>query len=183
MLILPKTKLSQSLDHYIVSIGRLSSWLWLVLLLVIVTNVFIRYLFGIGRIEFEEIQWHLYAAGFLIALSYAYVEDAHVRVDVVRNQLSPKMLAWVELYGTLLLLLPFIVLVLWASVPFVSYSFITSEISEAPGGLPYRWFIKGFLILGFVLLLIAMSSRLSRVSSFLFEWPKAITENKEGASK
>ncbi|XOV87426.1 MAG: TRAP transporter small permease subunit [Pseudomonadota bacterium] len=165
---LPHTSLSRRIDTWIRAIGEIASWIWVVLLGVIVVNVIMRYLFAQGRIEFEEIQWHLYAAGFLLGLSYAYASDSHIRVDVVRERLSLTTRAWIELYGILLLLLPFIILVLVASVPFVVYSFETSEVSEAPGGLPFRWFIKSFLLLGFLLLLLAVLARLSRVVNFLF---------------
>ena len=176
---LPHTPASWWIEKQITKIGDASSWIWLVLLGIIVLNVVMRYLFGLGRIEFEEIQWHLYAAGFLLGLSYASVSDAHIRVDVVREKLPAQLQAWVELYGILLLLLPFIILVLYASVPFITYSFSTSEISEAPGGLPYRWIIKSFLAVGFVLLLTATLARLSRLWSFLFGWPTPLVSNDE----
>lgn len=171
---LPETKFSRSVETVINWIGEWTSWIWLLLMMVIVSNVVMRYIFGMGRIEFEEIQWHLYAAGFLLAMSYAYVSDSHVRVDVVRVTLPATIQAWIELYGILLLLLPFIALILIFSFPFVSYSFTTGEISEAPGGLPYRWVIKSFMIIGFVLLTAAMLARLSKVWSFLFGWPQAL---------
>ncbi|MFT7130480.1 MAG: TRAP-type mannitol/chloroaromatic compound transport system permease small subunit [Gammaproteobacteria bacterium] len=174
---LPDTRFSRYVEGIINRIGELSSWVWLLLMMVIVSNVVMRYVFGMGRIEFEEIQWHLYAGGFLLGLSYAYVSDSHVRVDVVRLKLPPKIQAWIELYGTLLLLLPFIALILIFAFPFVSYSFATHEISEAPGGLPYRWIIKSFMIIGFMLLLAAMLARLSKVWSFLFGWPRAFADH------
>jgi TRAP-type mannitol/chloroaromatic compound transport system permease small subunit len=130
--------------------------------------VVLRYAFGEGRIEFEEIQWHLYSAGFLLGLGYALQCDAHIRVDVLHERFSPTLKAWVELYGIVLLLLPFIALVLYYSVPFVAASYRLSEISNAPGGLPYRWAIKAMLPVGFLLLLLAVLSRLSRVWRFLF---------------
>ena len=82
---LPHTAFSKRADHVINRVGEAASWLWLVLLAVIVVNVCMRYVFGEGRIEFEEIQWHLYAAGFLIGLSYGQVADVHVRVDDLFN--------------------------------------------------------------------------------------------------
>ncbi|MFP6605583.1 MAG: C4-dicarboxylate ABC transporter permease, partial [Myxococcota bacterium] len=75
---LPETRLSRGLDRLVRRVGDAASWLWLVLLGVVVLNVVLRYLFGEGRIEFEEIQWHLYATGFLIALGYAVESDDHV---------------------------------------------------------------------------------------------------------
>lgn len=164
----PTTRFSRRVDAALQRLGEWVSWVWLALLAVIVVNVLMRYVLGEGRIEFEEIQWHLYAIGFLLGLSYANGADAHVRVDVVRARLSQKHQAWIELYGILLLLLPFIVFVIVYAVPFVQYSFGNSEISEAPGGLPYRWFIKSFLLIGFVLLLLSTLARLSRVWVFLF---------------
>lgn len=168
---LPHTHYSWSIDRSITRLGEWISWIWLLLLVIIVLNVVMRYVFAQGRIEFEEIQWHLYAIGFLIGLSYSYVSDSHIRVDVLREKMSPALQAWIELYGILLLLLPFILLVLIAAVPFVLYSFETGEVSEAPGGLPFRWVIKSFLVIAFLLLLISLTARLSRIFCFLFSWP------------
>ena len=165
---LPHTRFSRIVDVLIQRLGHAVSWIWLVLLGVIVTNVIMRYLFAEGRIEFEEIQWHLYAVGFLLGMSYAYNSDSHIRVDVIREHLAPQTIAWIELYGIVILLLPFIVLVCVSSIPFISYSFSTSEVSEAPGGLPYRWVIKSFLLIGFLLLTLCVLARLSRVCAYLF---------------
>ncbi len=165
---LPHTRFSSAVDRAIAAIGEVSSWLWAILLAVIVINVVIRYAFGFGRIEFEELQWHIYSAGFLIALSFGLQADSHIRVDVIRVRLSARIQAWIELYGLILLLLPFILFVLIYATPFVINSFLDQEVSSSPGGLPYRWLIKSMLLVGFLLLLIAALSRLTRVWSFLF---------------
>ncbi len=164
----PQTRISRAIDPWLARLGTWLSWIWLVLLLVIVANVVLRYLFSEGRIEFEELQWHLYSFGFLIGLSYAYQADAHIRVDVLHERFSPRTKAWVELYGTLLLTLPFVALVLIYGAPFVASSFALGEVSSSPGGLPYRWLIKAMLPIGFMLLLLAIAARLSRVWAYLF---------------
>jgi len=89
-------------------------------------------------------------------------------VDVLHERFSPTAQAWVEFYGILLFLLPFVILVVVYSIPFVTTSFALSEISNAPGGLPFRWLIKAMLPLGFALLGLAAVSRLTRVWRFLF---------------
>ena len=165
---LPETALSRLVDPLLVRIGRWTGYLWVVLLAIIVLNVVLRYAFGQGRIEFEEIQWHLYATGFLLGLGYGLQTEAHIRVDVLHERFSPSLQAWIELYGIMLFLLPFIALILVFSVPFVITSFGLAEVSNAPGGLPFRWAIKAMLPLGFLLLLLATLSRLSRVWRFLF---------------
>jgi len=175
---LPTTAFSRLVDPWLEKIGQAISWLWVALLAVIVLNVLLRYAFGEGRIEFEEIQWHLYSAGFLLGLGYAYQADAHIRVDVLHARFSPALQAWIELYGIMLFLLPFIALILIYAVPFVWTSYRLSEISASPGGLPMRWAIKGAMPLGFALLLIATLSRLSRVWSFLFFSPADATDGR-----
>ena len=165
---LPGTKFSNAVDPVITWIGNAVSWVWIVLLGVIVINVFMRYALGEGRIEFEEIQWHLYSIGFMIGLGYAVVHDAHIRVDIVHERLSPLTRAWIDLYGILLFVLPFTALMLIYAVPFIADSLKTSETSPSPGGLPYRWVIKSMLFIGFALLGLAAVSRLTRLWAYLF---------------
>ena len=171
---LPNTIWSRRLDRLADHIGRGVSYVWLLLLGVIVINVLMRYVLNEGRIELEELQWHLYSVGFLLGLGYAYQADAHIRVDVLHEHFSHRTKAWIELYGIVLLLLPFIALILIYSMPFVASSYAVAEVSASPGGLPLRWLIKATLPLGFGLLLLTVTSRLLRVWHFLFlEMPSA----------
>ena len=165
---LPQTRVSRAIDPLIAGMGRWVSLIWVLLLGDIVLNVLMRYAFSEGRIELEELQWHLYSIGFLLGLSYAYQADSHIRVDVIHERFGPQVQAWIELYGIVLFLLPLITMILIFSVPFVISSYTLNEVSQSPGGLPLRWVIKACLPLGFGLLLLAVISRLSRVWAFLF---------------
>ncbi len=176
---LPHTRASLTISRLLDQVGDAISWIWVALLAVIVINVTMRYAFGEGRIEFEEIQWHLYAIGFLIGLSVCLDTDDHIRVGLIRDRLSPRARAWIELYGLLLLFFPFVALVLIYAVPFVAYSFSIAEVSDAPAGLPYRWAIKSVLILGFALLAVAGFGRLLRVSATLFGAPRPLPSTTE----
>jgi TRAP-type mannitol/chloroaromatic compound transport system permease small subunit len=169
---LPQTALSDAVDQSIRWIGNGISWVWLALVAVIILNVTMRYSFGEGRIEFEEIQWHIYSVGFLIGLSYCLEADDHVRIDLFHERFSLRTKAWIELFGILLFLIPFLVLVFFYAIPFVSYAISSNEISEAPGGLPLRWVVKAVLPLGFLLLGLATFSRLLRVTAHLFGLPR-----------
>ncbi len=176
---LPHTTLSHALDVIVRRIGEAISWIWIALLAVIIVNVTVRYVFGQGQIEFEEIQWHLYAIGFLIGLSYCFQADDHIRVDILHDRMSLRTQAWVELSGIIFFLLPFVALVLYYAVPFVSYSWSVSETSDAPGGLPARWAIKSTLIIGFVLLGMSTLSRLTRITALLFGFPRAKSQQQQ----
>jgi len=165
---LPETRFSRRIDPLVRGVGKLSSYLWVVLVAVITVNVLMRYVIGKGLIEFEEGQWHLYAIGFLLALAWAVEADDHVRIDVISDRFAFRTKCWIELVGLVVALLPFIALVVWYTAPFIAYSWRVGEVSEAPGGLPYRWAIKSFLLIGFVALGLAALSRLTRVAAALF---------------
>lgn len=175
-LVLPETSLSRVLDALINGIGRAVSWLWLVLIAIIMVNVVMRYAFGLGLIVFEELQWHIYAVGFMIGLSFGVVGDRHVRIDVLADRFAPRSRAWIEFFGLLLFLLPFALLIAWDAIPFVTRSWAVGEVSVAPGGLPARWALKSVIVIALFMLAIAAFSRLTRVSAFLFGVPQPLSE-------
>ena len=180
---LPDTKLSQLIDGSLNRIGSFVSWFWLLLMAIIIINVIMKNVFGEGRIEFEEIQWHIYAAVFMLGLSYTFVADDHVRVDLLYEKFSLRTKAWVDLIGTLVFLIPLLAILLMHSIPFVEDAILTNERSSSPAGLGYRWIIKCALPLGLLLLLIASISRLSRVFALLFLNKQAEADTKNHGSK
>ncbi|WP_297797394.1 TRAP transporter small permease subunit [uncultured Marinobacter sp.] len=170
----PTTWLSQVVDGAISAIGKSASWLWVVVTGVIIYAVVGRYAFGLGSVTLEEVQWHLAGAGWLLGLGYTLVTDDHVRVDVIHERLSLKGQAWIELFGVVFLLLPFLVLAVYEMVPYAFSSWQQGETSQAPAGLPHRWILKGILALSFVVLILAALSRLLKVTALLFGFPKPI---------
>ncbi|MGB6101122.1 MAG: TRAP transporter small permease subunit [Comamonas sp.] len=160
---LPVTGFSRAVDRLIGWIGEFASVLWTVLVAVIVLQVLLRYVFGLGSIMLEETQWHLYAVGFMLGLSFTEVRERNVRIDVLAERFSYRARLRIELLGIVFLLLSFTALAIWYSVPFVLTSWQLNEVSAAPGGLPYRWALKSFLVSAFILLALAGLGRLTRV--------------------
>ncbi|MDO6441866.1 TRAP transporter small permease subunit [Marinobacter sp. 2_MG-2023] len=171
---LPTNALSWQLDRMVVAVGRLASWLWIGVLVVILINVFSRYVMSQGSIALEELSWHLFGTATLLTLGYAVVRDDHVRVDVLREKFSPKTQAIIELLGILLLALPIIALMINSMVPYAWTAWTYMEHSQAPSGLPYRFIFKSMLPLGLAFVMIALVSRASRCTTFLFRFPRAI---------
>jgi len=133
-------------------IGKTVSWLNLILVLVIVVDVAMRYIFSITSAASFELEWHLFAVIFLLGAAYTLQQDKHVRVDVFYHRFSKKTQAWVNLIGTVALLLPFCAVACWESVSFVQTSYAFRETSPDPGGLPARYMIKAAIPAGFFLL-------------------------------
>ena len=169
---LPDTGISRAIDRVLNWLGSLFSWLWPLLVLAIVVNVVARYALASNFGQLEELQWHLYAAAFLVGLSYAVVSDTHIRVDVLYGQFAPRTKAWVELIGLVIFVAPFVYLVLRYAWPFAVAAFEIGERSPNPSGLPHRFLLKGFLFVAFVLLALAFFSRLTRVTALLFGIPR-----------
>jgi TRAP-type mannitol/chloroaromatic compound transport system permease small subunit len=119
-------------------------------------DVSMRYLFQSGSIGLQEMEWHLFSIIFLIGAAYTLKNDEHVRLDVLyrSNFLSDKSRAWIDALGALFILLPFCLLIIISTWPFLSQAFIHNEASPDPGGLPARWLIKSMIPAGFGLLLL-----------------------------
>ena len=164
-------RFASAVDRASVRVGESAAWLYPVLVVVLIVNVLLRYGFSLGLIELEELQWHLYAAAFLLGLAYTHVSDKHVRVDLVRGRLAPRTRAWIELLGSLLLLSPFALLLTYYSVDFVALSWATSERSAMPSGLPARYVIKGVMVIALGLLGLQALATAARALRAL-RWPE-----------
>ncbi len=149
-------KLGSKIDSITESIGKWSSWLVVILVLLVGYDVSMRYLFRSGSIGLQELEWHLFSVIFLIGSAYTLKHDEHVRLDILYRSklLTEQHRAWIDLFGTLFLLMPFCLLIIVSAWPFVSQAFIHNEASPDPGGLAVRWLIKSMIPVGFCLLLI-----------------------------
>lgn len=134
--------------------GRGVSWLTTVLVLVFCIDVVVRYVFKSSSVAFYEAEWHIFSVIFLIGAGYSLRHDRHVRVDIFYARFSPKAKAYVNFFGVLFFLIPFAVLVIKSSIPYVALSYRINEGSADAGGLPYRFLIKSTMTVGFGLLLL-----------------------------
>ena len=103
----------------------------------------------------QEMEWHLFAAMFLLAIPYTIRTDGNVRVDLIYDGRGARGKALINLFGTLVLLLPFVLLIAWFGVDFAYQAFDLGEGSGDPGGLPHRWIIKAVIPLSFFMMALA----------------------------
>lgn len=136
--------------------GWAVSWLILLMVLIIVYDVSMRYVFKIGSVALQELEWHLFAVIFLLGAAYTLKHDGHVRVDVFYNsrRCSDLCRAWIDILGFLFLLLPFSILIINSASGFAYNAYLIGEGSPDPGGIAYRFIIKSMIPLAFVLLIL-----------------------------
>ena len=140
-------------DKIIDFVGNITAVLLILMILNVAYDVFMRYVFHNSSIAMQELEWHLFAVIMLYGTGYALRHNAHVRVDFLYDRFSPKKKAWVNILGTLFFLLPLALLIIYGSYEYVMDSYTTHEISEDPGGLPYRWIIKAQIPFAFIFLI------------------------------
>jgi TRAP-type mannitol/chloroaromatic compound transport system permease small subunit len=139
---------------------KLFSWSSFLLMITIIIQVILRYGFNQGIVALEELQWHFYAILILTGLSFAELNRAHVRVDIISHRFSRRTNAIIEIFGYVFLLFPFLFIVFYHSLPFVADSFSKMESSVSSAGLPYRWIIKSFIPLSMILFFLSALSNI-----------------------
>ncbi|WP_440875752.1 TRAP transporter small permease subunit [Thalassotalea sp. PLHSN55] len=162
-------KVADSFETIIKKVAAVCCWSSALLVLVILCNVIMRYGFKNGMILFEEIQWHLYAIGIMFGLSYAEITNSQVRVDVLSSRFKLKTQLMWEVFGSLFFVYPLIFVIVFNSIDYVAVSFNLGEASNSPLGLPFRWLIKAAIPASFILLALAVTARLIRNLTTIFQ--------------
>jgi len=127
--------------------GRAVAWLTLLMVIITFTVVVLRYGFNLGSIAMQESIIYLHALNFMLGAAYTLKHDAHVRVDIFYQKMGPRGQAWVDLFGTLLLLLPVCGFIFWTSWEYVAAAWAVQETSGEAGGLPFVYLLKSILLL------------------------------------
>ena len=159
-------RISRTIDAISERIGSALIWLLLATVLVSTVNAVVRKVFSIGSNAWLELQWYLFAAVFLLGAGYAFLHNAHVRIDFVSARLSARGRNWVDIVGIVAFLAPLCWLLLTLSWPLFVNAWTTGEMSQNAGGL-IRWPVQLMIPLGMVLLLAQAGSELIKRIAFL----------------
>ena len=130
-------RLSERLRAFVDVVGRWGSWLVLPMVLITIVDVVgrkIHWLDDEGRLHgmqvflvsvfgrifestmLQELEWHFHAGLFALVLGYGYIHNAHVRVDLIRENLAIRKKAWLELFGISFFLVPFTLTLLYFAI-------------------------------------------------------------------
>lgn len=164
---------ASAIESFIDTIGRATSWLALIIIVLMTCNVMLRYVFSYGTVWAQELEWHFMGALILFGMSYSLLKDDNVRVDLFYAHYSSKTKFLVDVIS-LLLQIGICCVIIWLTLSYVQQSYSIGEISSDPGGLPYRWALKALLPIGYGLLLIQSVGALLRLCI-------RHQENKEGS--
>jgi TRAP-type mannitol/chloroaromatic compound transport system permease small subunit len=202
-------RVSERLRRFVDFIGRWGSWFVLPMVLFTIIDVVgrkISWLDDQGRLHgmqvflvsvfgrifestmLQELEWHFHAALFALVLGYGYVHNAHVRVDLIRENLAFRKKAWLEFVGVTLFLVPFTLTVLYFAFSYAYGAFVMGEQSTSTVGLTHRWIIKSVLVFGLATVIAAGIAVWLQIALVLFgdparrfrlmtmEWPEEDTK-------
>lgn len=133
--------------------GKILSAILMLMALNVFMDVVMRYFFHNSSVGMQEMEWHLFSIVILFGVSVSLLDEAHVRVDFLYDRYSARKKAMINIVGTIFFLMPLALLILFGSFDFVNDAYQIQEISEDPGGLPFRWVVKGMIPLAFLFLI------------------------------
>ncbi|MGH6661955.1 MAG: TRAP transporter small permease subunit [Rhodospirillales bacterium] len=172
-------RLANGIDRIVTGIGKAVTWFALALIAVIVFDVITRRFLVLGSTKLQELEWHIHTLLFMFCVGWAYLANAHVRIDLVRQHLSERAQQWIEFFGCLLFAVPYTAIMFYLSIDFAYSSFVQGEVSSAGTGLAHRWIIKACLGFGLALLLLASLCVMLRSLVLLFGPPELAREVRE----
>lgn len=158
-------RLADTIDRLTTWVGRAAAWLLLAAVLVQFAVVLLRYVFGAGSIWLQESILYGHALAFLLAMAWTLQAGGHVRVDIFHREAGDRTRAWIDLLGTVLLLLPMAALILIVSVPYALRSWEVLEGSREVSGIPAVFLLKTAIPLFAVLLILQGLAELVRTAT------------------
>ncbi len=132
----------RSIDRLNDAIGRSVAWLTLAMVLIAFTVVVLRYVYAIGWVGMQESYVWLHGIVFMVGAGYTLLHDGHVRIDIIYRPAGDRYKAVIDLFGSLLLLLPMVLIVFLVSLEYVASSWGKLEQSREAGGLPGLFLLK-----------------------------------------
>jgi TRAP-type mannitol/chloroaromatic compound transport system permease small subunit len=145
-------KIEDYIDRISLRSGEIIRWLAIVLTVVVLYEVFARYLFNAPTIWAYDAAMMIYSVLFLGGAAYVLVVKTHIRVDVIFNMLPHRTQMILDLIYYIVFWLPYSLVMIWYGSKMAYLSTLAEEISNTSQWLepiwPWRWVIPaGFLLL------------------------------------
>ena len=161
------TAVADRIDRLTSALGRAAAWLALLVVLLQLALVVARYLFGLGSVWLTETVIYAHAALFMLAAAWTLQVGGHVRVDIFYADASAHTKALIDLVGALFLLLPFMVVLIWLSIPYAARSWSILEHSQEASGLPVVFVLKTLIPLFALLMALQGIAQAIRAAALL----------------
>jgi TRAP-type mannitol/chloroaromatic compound transport system permease small subunit len=128
------------------ALGLVVPWMVVVIVVLEISIVVLRYVYSVTYPALSDLVQYLHAITFMTLAGYVLRRDGHVRVDIFYSRARKSRRAVIDAVGTVLLLWPFSLYILWSSWPYVRESWKILEGAPTPSGLQAIFVLKSFLL-------------------------------------
>ena len=135
------------IDRLTEIIGRVISWLTLIMVFLVVTVVVMRYFLEMGSIALQELVTYIHAMVFMLGIAFTLKRGGHVRVDIFYRDFPAQRKALVDLLGGLFFLIPVTLLIFVTSWDYVAASLAITATSAENNGLPFIYLLKTLMLI------------------------------------
>tara|TARA_B100001175_G_scaffold311704_1_gene316522 strand:+ start:1537 stop:2031 length:495 start_codon:yes stop_codon:yes gene_type:complete len=135
-------------------------YILIVLIVLVFSTVFFRYVFNMSYIIIQEIIMYLHALIFMFGISYALKENSHVKIDVLYNSLNKRTQKVISIAGLVSFILPTALFIIYISIDMVTQSWMILEGSSEAGGLDLVFILKSLIPISGILIFLQGISEL-----------------------
>lgn len=131
--------LCRVLDRVTLALCATAGW---TMVAMVVVNVVLRYGFGMGSIKLQDLATYGFAVFLILSLPLALSRGAHVRVEMLSENLGPEYLRRADAVAWVIVMVPLFGLIVWAGWRDLMFSWRIGEGSITPGGLGGLYLVK-----------------------------------------
>jgi TRAP-type C4-dicarboxylate transport system permease small subunit len=113
----------------------LSGLLLIALVLLILTEIFIRYFFDLSTMIADEYSGYLYLASIFLGLAYAFEQNAHIRINIITSKLTLKTNNIIDVIAGVITILV-LLFVVYRTILFAWDAYELEMLSEAVSETP-----------------------------------------------
>lgn len=161
--------------------GKLSSWLIIVLMLVVCVEVFKRYLLNAPTAWIYDLNNMLYGTLFMMCGAYTLAQNGHVRGDFLYSSFRPRTQAALDLALYVVFFLPGIVALIYAGEEYASESWRIREHSNVTANGPPVYQFKAIIPIAGALVILQGVAEIIRCIDCLRtgRWPPRLKDAEE----
>ncbi len=131
-------KIIRFIDWVANLLGRLAGWLVVVMMLLVAVEVVMRYAFSKPPMIADEFSGYLLVAISFLGMSFAYMNQAHIRITIVQDRVGTRTADFLRLIS-LALGIVFTAVFTYATIEYMQFSIMIDERSASWMNFPLRY--------------------------------------------
>ena len=171
-------KILHGIDALSTWVGKAFAWLIMLLMIVVVVEVFKRYILNAPTAWIFDADNMLYGTLFMMCGAYTLAQNAHVRGDFLYSSMRPRMQASLDLALYIVFFIPGIAALIFAGFYYAADSWRIAEHSNVTSDGPPVYHFKSMIPLAGVMVMLQGLAEIARSIICLKtgEWPERLAD-------